>query len=57
MHGRKAYELVKEFADGEKGHLKIFNVRLLACSFYFVEISFNCTFEISFNCTFKMLQG
>ncbi|EOY26502.1 Partner of SLD five 1 [Theobroma cacao] len=26
MHGRKAYELVKEFASGEKGHLKIFNV-------------------------------
>ncbi|KAL1059761.1 hypothetical protein V6Z11_1Z009400 [Gossypium hirsutum] len=28
MHGRKAYELVKEFADGEKGHLKIFNNEL-----------------------------
>ncbi|KAG8494761.1 hypothetical protein CXB51_012539 [Gossypium anomalum] len=29
MHGRKAYQLVKEFAGSEKGHLKIFNVSLL----------------------------
>ncbi|XP_022714850.1 DNA replication complex GINS protein PSF1-like isoform X2 [Durio zibethinus] len=28
MHGRKAYELVKELASGEKGHPKIFNTEL-----------------------------
>ncbi|TYI81138.1 hypothetical protein E1A91_D05G134600v1 [Gossypium mustelinum] len=28
MHGRKAYQLVKEFAGSEKGHLKIFNEEL-----------------------------
>ncbi|KAF3526717.1 hypothetical protein F2Q69_00049853 [Brassica cretica] len=27
MYGRKRYQLVKDFASGEKGHLKPFNVR------------------------------
>jgi len=39
MYGRKGYQLIKDFATGEKGQLKPFNVRLQAPTFMTLNLS------------------